>query len=338
MFKSIFQPLQLFIKGASGKDRHEKQQLMQQVLTLQLAYDDLQENCDQQLETKQAVCDQLQHECNALKQKYTHLQTRYDSLQQQQKKLQNEHTDLTAVFNYAEQENKDFSTNNQQLCQQLQQLQKDNQVLKSETIYLAQQLEIKAYQQPETHARLSEPASTGRSPSASTASSLAHQAGNQAGSQVSSQAGSQAGSHLANGKLLARDSISQQPGVSLGGTSAEVNFDGVDLSTISLALIGGHETTHREVSAALRKYGLKRCVHVPPHSIASNSRSQIKDKISQCDLVITITSYVDHSVVRCVKQLKEAQMLAGEVIRMSSHGKSSVVREVLSYFATRQMA
>ncbi|MEO1392323.1 MAG: DUF2325 domain-containing protein [Cyanobacteria bacterium J06634_5] len=338
MFKSIFQPLQLFIKGASGKDRHEKQQLMQQVLTLQLAYDDLQENCDQQLETKQAVCNQLQHECNALKQKYTHLQTRYDSLQQQQKKLQNEHTDLTAVFNYAEQENKDFSTNNQQLCQQLQQLQKDNQVLKSETIYLAQQLEIKAYQQPETHARLSEPASTGRSPSASTTSSLAHQTGNQAGNQVGHQAGSQAGSHLANGKLLARDSISQQPDVSAGGTSAEVDFDGVDLSTISLALIGGHETTHREVSAALRKYGLKRCVHVPPHSIASNSRSQIKDKISQCDLVITITSYVDHSVVRCVKQLKEAQMLAGEVIRMSSHGKSSVVREVLSYFATRQMA
>ncbi|MEO1445348.1 MAG: DUF2325 domain-containing protein, partial [Cyanobacteria bacterium J06635_11] len=204
---------------------------------------------------------------------------------------------------------------------------KDNQVLKSETIYLAQQLEIKAYQQSETRARLSAPASTGgQSPSTSPASSPAKSLANQAGN------------HLADGKLLSREPISQQSDVSEGGLPTEVDFDGVDLSTISLALIGGHETTHREVSAALRKYGLKRCVHVPPHSIASNSRSQIKDKISQCDLVITITTYVDHSVVRCVKQLKEAQMLAGEVIRMSSHGKSSVVREVLSYFATRQMA
>ncbi|MEO0770946.1 MAG: DUF2325 domain-containing protein, partial [Cyanobacteria bacterium J06649_4] len=106
----------------------------------------------------------------------------------------------------------------------------------------------------------------------------------------------------------------------------------VDLSNISLALIGGHETTYREVTAELKQYGLKRCIHVPPHSIASNNRQQIKDKISNCDLIITITSYVDHSVSKCVKQLKDTQMLAGECIRVSCHGKSGLVREVLQYF------
>ncbi|MGB3789267.1 MAG: DUF2325 domain-containing protein [Phormidesmis sp.] len=106
----------------------------------------------------------------------------------------------------------------------------------------------------------------------------------------------------------------------------------VDLSNLSIALVGGHETTYREVTEVLKQYGLKRCVHVPPHSIASNSRNQIKDKISNCDLVVTITSYVDHSVAKCVKQLKDAQMLAGGSIRVSCHGKSGLVREVLEYF------
>ena len=106
----------------------------------------------------------------------------------------------------------------------------------------------------------------------------------------------------------------------------------IDLSNLSIALVGGHETTYREVTEVLKQYGLKRCIHVPPHSIASNSRNQIKDKISNCDLVVTITSYVDHSVAKCVKQLKDAQMLAGGSIRVSCHGKSGLVREVLEYF------
>ena len=58
-----------------------------------------------------------------------------------------------------------------------------------------------------------------------------------------------------------------------------------------------------------------------------------RDKISNCDLIVTVTSHVDHSVSECVKQLKDAQVLAGECIRVSCHGKSGLVREVLNYFA-----
>ncbi len=108
----------------------------------------------------------------------------------------------------------------------------------------------------------------------------------------------------------------------------------VDLSDVSLALVGGHETTHREVTEELKKYGLKRCIHIPPHNRESNSRHQIRDKISNCDLIVTITSYIDHSVSNCIKQLQDTQMLTGEVIRVHCHGKSGVVREVLQYFST----
>ncbi|MEM9088074.1 MAG: DUF2325 domain-containing protein [Cyanobacteria bacterium P01_F01_bin.53] len=263
MFKSLMQPLQLFLKGATGKDRHKKQQLAQQLHALQVAYDRLQCDYDQQSKAFEA--------------------------------LQRDRNELNTLFNCADQENKELTAQNKGLRSQLKKLEEDNQTLRSELIYRHQKDEISAYQNtPDAHSQET---------TSNSSSALA-----KGGREVTEPAGM---------------SGSQQP------------LEEVNLSKVSLALVGGHETTHREVSEELKKYGLKRCVHVPPHSIASNSRNQIKDKISQCDLIVTITSYVDHSVVRCVKQLRDTQMLAGEVIRVSCHGKSGVVREVLDYFAAQ---
>lgn len=275
MFKSLMQPLQLFLKGASGKDRHKKQQLVQQLHTLQVAYDRLQ--CD------------------------------YDKQSSAFEALQRDRNELNTLFNCADQENKELTAQNKGLRSQLKKLEEDNQTLRSELIYRHQKDEISAYQNTPQNA--SAPLSAG-GPSLK---------GRDAGSAKGID-------HLGNGK--------QGNGIENLASAAGIDDD-VNLSEVSLALIGGHETTHREVTEELKKYGLKRCVHVPPHSIASNSRNQIKDKISQCDLIVTITSYVDHSVVRCVKQLRDTQMLAGEVIRVSCHGKSGVVREILDYFAAR---
>lgn len=276
MFKSLMQPLQLFLKGASGKDRHKKQKLAQQLHALQVAYDRLQ--CD------------LDNQSNAFE------------------ALQRDRNELNTLFNCADQENKELTAKNKGLRSQLKKLEEDNQTLRSELIYRNQKDEISAYQ------NTSEPLSAG------------------SGLKGRDAKGSAKGlEHLGNGTLE-----NGKPRVGLDNLASAGGIDdAVNLSEVSLALIGGHETTHREVSEELKKYGLKRCVHVPPHSIASNSRNQIKDKISQCDLIVTITSYVDHSVVRCVKQLRDTQMLAGEVIRVSCHGKSGVVREVLDYFAAQ---
>ena len=272
MFKSLIQPLQLFLKGASGKDRYKKQQIAQQLLTLQVAYDRLQRDYDKQ-------------------------STDFDALQR-------DRNELNTLFNCADQENKELTAKNKGLRSQLKKLEEDNQTLRSELIYRNQKDEISAYQNTPQNAS----------------------------AQLS--AGPSLKGRDAKGSAKGLEHLDNGAGIKNLASTAGLDED-VNLSEVSLALIGGHETTHREVTEELKKYGLKRCVHVPPHSIASNSRNQIKDKISQCDLIVTITSYVDHSVVRCVKQLRDTQMLAGEVIRVSCHGKSGVVREVLDYFAAQ---
>ena len=287
MLKSLMQPLQLFIKGASGRDRQDKQQLSQQLLNLRAAYN------------------QIQSESDRLRQAQVKQQTLYDA-------VQCDRNDLDTLLTYADKENQELIASNQKLRVHVQQLEEKVQQLQSKLIYLDQKADILTYQQAE-------------------------------GSTEQDQreiAQSKACTHLQSSSQSTsaeRTDLSRQSN-SYPDTFSTEAFTAVNLSNVTLALIGGHETTHREVSEALKQYGLKRCIHVPPHSIASNSRSQIKDKISQCDLIVTITTYVDHSVVRCVKQLKEAQMLAGDVIRVSCHGKSGVVREVMAYFSDHQVA
>lgn len=250
MFKSLMQPLQLFLKGATGQDRQEKRQLTQQIVGLQVAYDRLQDTCDR-------------------------LQRDHESLQEKYSGLQRDRNEFKDLFDWAEKENKEMRS-------QLQKLSRENADLIGKIAVLENQISIQAYQNQDS---------------------------------------------LSSEDVTADSEETDDETYQLAG------LEQVDLSEITVALIGGHETTHREVTEALKKYGLKRCVHIPPHSIASHSRNQIKDKISNCDLIVTITTYVDHSVSQCVKQLKETRMLAGEVIRISPKGKSGVVREILQYFA-----
>jgi cell division protein FtsB len=108
----------------------------------------------------------------------------------------------------------------------------------------------------------------------------------------------------------------------------------IDLSQMCLALVGGHDNMRRTVTEELSKaHGLKRWVEIPPHSVASNSRQQIKEKISNCDLVVIITNYIDHSLTNSVIKLRDAEMLTGPVIRVNCRGKSGVVRDILEYIA-----
>ncbi|MEL7067528.1 MAG: DUF2325 domain-containing protein [Cyanobacteria bacterium J06581_3] len=273
MFKPVFQAVQMFLKGATGKDRQAKQNISDQLLAVQIAYDQLQ----QQHSQLQQTCDRLSTTNSDLQQRQTYLQKELDDF-----------------INFADTDAKELVAENQELQSRLRQsedekieLQNVNGTLLGKIAYLNSQLDLRSYQ-------------TADDDEFSTTEE----------------------NFRTEGEI-----------VSAIASPDSSSADAVDLSNISLALIGGHETTYRKVTEELQQYGLKTCIHVPPHSIASNSRNQIKDKISQCDLVITITSYVDHSVSKCVKQLKDTQMLAGECIRVSCHGKSGLVREVLQYFA-----
>ncbi len=229
-----------------------------------------------------------------LAQRLVRLETDYDRLQR----------DMDELLSYADEETEKLSVNSQKLRSQIKhiraenkELREQNEALESQVIFLNQKIEAL-----QTHKTQSQSTTKKRSPRPQSSPSPP--------------------------LSFSPSALPSQP----ADLAAETDLS-IDLSNVSLALIGGHETTHREVSEELKKYGLKRCIHIPPHSIVSNSRSQIKDKISNCDLIVTITSYVDHSVTQCVKQLKDTQMLTGEVIKVHCHGKSGVVREVLDHFS-----
>jgi chromosome segregation ATPase len=300
MFKSLIEQYKLFVKGATGKDRHQKLQLNQQLTRLQAAYDCLQEDCDR------------------LKREHDTLKRSLDQLQKKHAQLKRDRNDLNALFNYADKENQALDAEMGELRSHFQTreqtLEADNATLQSRVIYLEHKLGLRAY----------DPSSARDSAAANDPQQNKPPAGRK---RLASDPWLKAADLTAD---LADDLTAD-----LTADLSDLTIQAiVDLSDVSLALVGGHETTHREVTEELKKYGLKRCVHIPPHSRESNSRHQIKDKIGNCDLIVTITSYIDHSVSNCVKQLQDTQMLTGEVIRVHCHGKSGVVREVLQYFST----
>jgi thioredoxin-like negative regulator of GroEL len=112
--------------------------------------------------------------------------------------------------------------------------------------------------------------------------------------------------------------------------------DTPDLSSLRLALVGGHEATRREVICELREgYGLEDAVEVPPSSEAYVDRSSVQTKINNCDLIAVITGYMGHDLSLIVSDLKKDGALVGEVLPLPCRGKSGVVREILNWWIGR---
>ncbi|MEL6555848.1 MAG: DUF2325 domain-containing protein [Cyanobacteria bacterium J06621_11] len=299
MLRPVIQAVQMFLKGATGKDRQDKQHLSEHLLALQVAYDNLQQQHSE-----------LSQQHDGLTHKYEHLQKQHTQLESSHSKLHTDCSDLVqrlhnkekeinGFVNVADSETKALTREKEALALKLKQSEDNNNKLSDDKNILAGQVAV-------LEAELNRLSYQQRGES-------------YAESYTTSD-------HISDGLIPRSD------GQKVALNALEAQASSVDLSDISLALIGGHETTYREVKKELSQYGLKRCVHIPPHSVMSSDRNQIKEKISHCDLIITITSYVDHPVAKCVKSLRDTKVLAGECIRVSSHGKSSLVREVLKYF------
>lgn len=118
----------------------------------------------------------------------------------------------------------------------------------------------------------------------------------------------------------------------LSSDSILVSSNPLDLSQMSIALIGVSEAAYRKIAIELKKYGFNHFVHIPAHT--RESRHQVREKISNCSLIIVVNSYVNHSILRTVKLLKDAQVLSGEVIYVSIGGRNELIREVVNYFST----
>jgi len=106
-----------------------------------------------------------------------------------------------------------------------------------------------------------------------------------------------------------------------------------NLSSLNLALVGGHEATRREVIRELQEnYHLKYCAEVAPSDEAYINRNNVKTKINNCDLVAMITGYMGHDLSKIVSELHKDDALVGEVLPLSCRGKSGVIREILNWF------
>ena len=127
MFKSLIQPLQLFIKGATGKDRHQNQQLIQQLMRLEMAYDALQEDYTS-----------LEKNHSGLKAKHAQIKARYDHLSKDQQ-------DLDALLTYADNETKKLVEESEQLRSQIKHLVAEKTALAGQVTFLEHKLHLKEY-------------------------------------------------------------------------------------------------------------------------------------------------------------------------------------------------
>lgn len=103
-----------------------------------------------------------------------------------------------------------------------------------------------------------------------------------------------------------------------------------NLSSLRLALVGGHEATRREVIRELTStYRIQEVVEVAPSSEAYISRSNVQSRISNCNLIVVITGYMGHDLSNIVSELQRDNALAGPVLPVACRGKSGVIREIL---------
>jgi hypothetical protein len=111
-----------------------------------------------------------------------------------------------------------------------------------------------------------------------------------------------------------------------------------DLSSLNLALVGGHEATRRAVIRELQEnYQLKSCAEVAPSDEAYINRNNVQTRINNCDLVAMITGYMGHDLSKIVSELNKDDALVGEVLPLSCRGKSGVVREILSWWEKQHL-
>lgn len=108
----------------------------------------------------------------------------------------------------------------------------------------------------------------------------------------------------------------------------------VQLSGLSLALVGGHSSVRQGVLKVLcENYGLQHgnYVEVPPTSEFNINLSSLREKIGNSDLVVVVTRYIGHDLTGMVSSLQTSGSLSGEVLPVNVRGRTGIVRSILAY-------
>ncbi|MEM6255327.1 MAG: hypothetical protein AAF821_20630 [Cyanobacteria bacterium P01_D01_bin.156] len=108
---------------------------------------------------------------------------------------------------------------------------------------------------------------------------------------------------------------------------------GANLAKWKIGFVGGHDATRRVVTRTLHAdHGLIHPpVEIPPHHDAKTSQKQLKDKLAECDLVVSIIGYSSHTLTKSLSQLKDKGALKASILIPNSRGVSGVVRDILSF-------
>ncbi|MGB3767256.1 MAG: DUF2325 domain-containing protein [Phormidesmis sp.] len=303
MFEFIIQPLQLFLDGAVGKDRQAKRSL-----TMKLHH-------------ARADCDRLRYQQTRLERDHEKLKQTCDRVTKRQKQLQKRCDAMASAQKKTEKQlaiaakrHKQLTAKQSALALQIQELKiENNQLVKladdDEQRFTAQaeKLKLALTGERQKNAQL-----TGEI--IVLEASLARQA------------------YQYPQPVNPDKSPTNRPKIPLNIDLETLN--GVDLSDISIALVGGHDNTRHHVIEKLQQaHGLKkRYLHELSHEHTSD-RGNVKEKIKNCDFVFVITGYISHKLHDSVMQLKDKDAIKGDVVRLDNHGASGVLRDILTHIA-----
>lgn len=114
--------------------------------------------------------------------------------------------------------------------------------------------------------------------------------------------------------------------------------DGVDLSGVEIAIVGGHGSMRRSVMEELRaKYGLGHGVEIPTLWEARATQQQLRAQLDRCDLIAIVTGYMSHPLTNMIMDLKRTGVLRGQVVLVQVRGKTGVLREILDFFSKNKL-
>ncbi len=114
--------------------------------------------------------------------------------------------------------------------------------------------------------------------------------------------------------------------------------ENINLSTLHLALVGGHLSVRREVIRKLTEsYGLIDYIEVAPSSEVYTSRKSIKDKVSRCNLIAVITDFIGHDSTTIVSALRKDGAINGQILWIEYRGKSGIIRSLLQHIQSETL-
>ena len=108
----------------------------------------------------------------------------------------------------------------------------------------------------------------------------------------------------------------------------QANIPIVDLSSISIALVGGRKRTRQKViRELLKRYNLKEIREVPTTKEKNADTKSVKEVVISSDIIAIVTDHIGHDLTKIISNLK-AKGLQGEIIYLNSGGSSNMLGDL----------